>query len=480
MVGLIDFSLLGPGIDVSQGVNNYVNGLQRKADRQIQQAQLDHQNKLDARTDKIDARDDAQRAAFVAAVDPTTGQLDPDKARLAYASTGDADGLLKFEKSQAEARVAKRKDGIDQLGTIAQIAGSAVDQPSYDRALATAKGLGIDVSTLPPQFDPAKVNEMRLHALDAKSQLEEQHKQEQAELDEAKFGHQVEHDAATLGIQRGQLGVSQARFSEDRRHNRVSEATAAAGIQGAADPLDKTSITYVADQYRKTGQMPPLGMGKQAAAMRAAIIGEAARRDAAEGTTGADAAVNHADYHANRTALATISRTNSNILAFEDTANRNADYVLSTAKKGAGTTGMPLFNAWQQAGRRSIGGNPDVSRFDVAVKTFASEYAKVTSGASGGAVTSDSARHEIDSLINNAQTPAQLAAVISQAKIEMANRREALTDQREALRTQLRGAKPGGASAPGRAASPASITHIAVNGKGQRVGWNGSAWVSVK
>ena len=132
---------------------------------------------------------------------------------------------------------------------------------------------------------------------------------------------------------------------------------------------------------------------------------------------------------------------------------------------------MPVFNAWQQAGRTGLGGNPDVSRFNLAVQTFATEYAKVTSGASGGAVTSDSARHEMMGLINNAQTPAQLHAVIAQAKLEMGNRRIGLQQQVGEMTRSLKG---GNAPAP---AASSAITRTATNAQGHKVGWNGSAWV---
>ena len=107
-------------------------------------------------------------------------------------------------------------------------------------------------------------------------------------------------------------------------------------------------------------------------------------------------------------------------------------------RKGVAGTGVPVFNAWVQHGRTSWQGNPDVDRLNVAVQAFATEFAKVTSGASGGAVTSDSARHEIMGLINKAQTPQQLEAVISQAKIDMENRKKGLNDQSDEIRGRLR------------------------------------------
>jgi hypothetical protein len=209
----------------------------------------------------------------------------------------------------------------------------------------------------------------------------------------------------------------------------------------APAPMDPQAIDYVAQQYKATGQLPALGMGKQAAALRAQIIGRAAQLAKADGSFG-EAAGLHADFKANSAALTTLQRYSNQVLASERTAGMNADQVLQTMGKGAGTTGVPVFNSWVQHGRANWAGNPDVSRFNMAIGTFATEYAKVVSGASGGAVTSDSARHEIQAMINGAQTPEQLRAVISQAKTEMANRKKGLNDQASALRQAMRSAPP--------------------------------------
>ena len=222
--------------------------------------------------------------------------------------------------------------------------------------------------------------------------------------------------------------------------------------------LDDNAVDYVAQQYAATGQLPALGMGTKAAAMRARIIGRAAQLAKQGGISGTEAAGIHADFKANSAALATLQRTANQVLAYERTATMNADEVLRTMGEGAAKSGSPIINAWIQAGRKGVSGDPAVSRFNVAVQTFATEYARVTSGASGGAVTSDSARHEVMSMINNAQTPAQLKAVIDQTKRDMANRRKGLIGQANALRGSL-GTRPQGgqadAPAPAQRAAPA-------------------------
>lgn len=212
--------------------------------------------------------------------------------------------------------------------------------------------------------------------------------------------------------------------------------------QSSEVQLDEAGMNLAAEQYRTFGTLPAIGMGKAAATLRAQIISRAAKINTDSGISASDAMGNRADFHANQAALTTLSRTAAQVLASENTARANGQQVLTTMGKGAAGSGVPILNKWIQAGRTSVAGDADASRFNLAVQTFATEYAKVVSGATGGAVTSDSARHEIMGLINNAQTPQQLQAVISQANAEMANRRVGLEGQQNALRTRL-GSKPG-------------------------------------
>jgi hypothetical protein len=58
-----------------------------------------------------------------------------------------------------------------QLDAIARLAGSAYDQPSYEAALQRASQMGLDVSSLPRQFDPRLANQVLNEALTAKDRL---------------------------------------------------------------------------------------------------------------------------------------------------------------------------------------------------------------------------------------------------------------------------------------------------------------------
>ena len=82
---------------------------------------------------------------------------------------------------------------------------------------------------------------------------------------------------------------------------------------------------------------------------------------------------------------------------------------------------------------------PAIQKFDAAVRTAINEYAKVTSSATGGSVTSDSARKEVESMLNSAQTPEQVTAVTKLLRQEMGNRKAGYNKQIEEVKGMLGG-----------------------------------------
>lgn len=215
--------------------------------------------------------------------------------------------------------------------------------------------------------------------------------------------------------------------------------------------FDDATVNFYAQKVAAGGDLPTLGMGKEATAMRQAILAKAAGIQTGQGLTGSDSNLLHADVKTSTMALGQLQKTRTNIEAFERTALLNADQALKLAPKGlAGSA--PVFNRWLQAGRKGLSGDADLTQFNVAVNTVANEYAKIMSGASGGAVTSDSARKEAMDLLNNTQTADGFKGAIRQMQIDMHNRQQSLVEQENRLRGNIRGEGVSG-SAP-KAAPP--------------------------
>jgi len=206
-------------------------------------------------------------------------------------------------------------------------------------------------------------------------------------------------------------------------------------VSGGADAgtLTPAGIKFAALAYLKTGQMPNVGMG--AAGNRTKIINMAAELSkTTDGQVSVSKMIENAMQNkANSMAYAQLQKQADSITTFEETATLNADNAISAAEK-IGRTGIPIFNAWMNAGRKSITGNPDITAFNLAVRTFVNEYARITTSVTGGGVTSDTARKEVEDLITTAQTPAQFINALNMAKSDMENRVTAYATQFERIR----------------------------------------------
>lgn len=220
--------------------------------------------------------------------------------------------------------------------------------------------------------------------------------------------------------------------------------------------LDASTIDFYAQKVAAGGDMPQLGMGKDAASLRQAILQRAAQIQQGKGMSGGDSNLLHADTKSAGMALTALQKTRNNLDPFIKTFDGASAQVRALAPQGVGGS-IPVFNRWIQAGRQGVTGDPAVSKFNVAINAVANENAKIMSGASGGAVTSDSARHEAMSLINNAMTLDQLNAVLDQMHTDSTIRIRSLDDRAATLRGIISGNPSGGpaaSSSPGRQAAP--------------------------
>jgi hypothetical protein len=204
-----------------------------------------------------------------------------------------------------------------------------------------------------------------------------------------------------------------------------------------SDIMSDDEVNFYADRVAGGADLPPLGMGKDAAALRQRILGKAAQIAIDKGINGGQANLIHADLKANTRSLGDLTKLRTFVESAERTASLNADQVLRTAPAGVGGS-APIFNRWIQAGRKNVSGDPALSRFSLAVDTLANEYAKVmTTNTGTGGTTSDSARAEAHALLSKADTLQQLQATIHQMRIDMNNRRTALITQDHILRGNI-------------------------------------------
>lgn len=219
---------------------------------------------------------------------------------------------------------------------------------------------------------------------------------------------------------------------------------------GDDKPMSDEGIAYAGTMYRDKGVLPSFGNSRYAVQDRKRIIDWAANRDNKSADAAGGDIVTQAGVKADTGSLAQTTRYRNQVESFEETAQQSAKLIRSLAPKGLGPTGVPVIDSWMQAGRKAVG-NADVVKFGNAIDTFTSEYAKIMSGATGAAGSTDSARAKAEGLINKAQNADQLYGALDVMQQEMNIRRKSLIDQEAQIRDEL-GAVGGRKEAePGRA-----------------------------
>lgn len=71
-------------------------------------------------------------------------------------------GQFQRQDAQRKAQADQQQARIEQMTTTAKLLDDARDEPTYQRSLAAARQLGLDVSSAPPTFDPAWVDQQRM------------------------------------------------------------------------------------------------------------------------------------------------------------------------------------------------------------------------------------------------------------------------------------------------------------------------------
>jgi hypothetical protein len=223
--------------------------------------------------------------------------------------------------------------------------------------------------------------------------------------------------------QRAEQKAYQDKLLDLKQKEVAAKLKAAEGVIFTPQALDASS-----KRYAQTGQLPPMGMGKAGAQARAAVINKWAEDLNSSGSTVEEQVAKQNALKASSAELKKLQGQRGVVLAFAKTADKNLDIVEKLSGK-VNRTGIPVINRWLNAGKRSVTGDKDLAAFDAALRTAINEFAKVTSSATGGGVTSDAARREVESLLNDKHTPEQIQSVINTLRQEMGNRESAYDEQ---------------------------------------------------
>lgn len=225
--------------------------------------------------------------------------------------------------------------------------------------------------------------------------------------------------------------------------------------QVPAPGLTPEAIAGIGTMFGKTGQLPNFGMGKDAATMRANVLNSYFKGD-----PDGDPVLAGAIFSADKASLNKLQSNRDAVVTFENTAGRNLDLFLNQAKKIV-DSGSQWINKPLRAVDRAGLGSADQAAYDAARRVALSEIAKVVSNPNLTGQLSDSARHEVDTLVPESATLQQAYRVAGVLKQDMENRRieydKTLAEVKGRLGGNKNGAQPN--APPATAPTQPKITH---------------------
>lgn len=235
------------------------------------------------------------------------------------------------------------------------------------------------------------------------------------------------HNVEMERIQKLQVGRESAANAETMRHNKATEAQ-----NEAAPTLSPDALKLTAHQFAMTGQLPPMGMGKQGASVRTSIINEAANQ-----YKDLDLPSQVAAYKANQKSLTNVTETLDTLESFSKAAGKNLDQFVTLASK-LPDTGVPWANMPIRLLNDKLVGAEWAPAVNAARAVATREVARITGDPKLKGVLSDAARHEVDSLVPGDITFAQLKRVIPVLKADMDNVHTSLNEQKTAIQGRIK------------------------------------------
>ena len=148
-----------------------------------------------------------------------------------------------------------------------------------------------------------------------------------------------------------------------------------------------------------------------------------------------------AEYAAAAKAFADRTKYSAAVEQLQGFVDKQSNLVLQYLDKGT-AGGVPVFNAWIQAGRKAMG-DPDVDRFHLTLQGHAREHQRVLTSPLSNAQLSVSAQKTGDELLNLAKTPEQIRALIGVIKQETANARQQSDKTLDDMRARMRNINAG-------------------------------------
>lgn len=436
------------GVDASIPLDVNTQGID--VGKLMSMAQFAHQIRQEQRSEQTN---NALRQIMLSpdAIDPKTSSITPNALKKIMQVDPETGIKLQGQELEQQMKMAQTKHYESENGKLSfdamtGIAGAAYD--AYDQAKKTgaseadARQAGIKVRNSGVQNNGGLISDA-----DADKLVNSPFEPDQAK--------------AFAGLNKEWSGAKSKEGEEDERgrHDKAMEDVAGRRVDATLANQAPTpgqdsedALNYAAQVYREKGTLPTLGMGKAGAQFRMKVIQRAAEQAKAEGGGAAQDIGTQSAIKGDTSSLTNISRIADSAEAYENTALQNMKIVREKMPAGAVSIG-PWLGKWVQSGRVGVGG-ADVPPYAAALTTVANEYAKVMSGSTGAQGSTVDSRKEAAEMLNSAQTPEQVNAVLDVMSRDMANKKESYKGQRDEIQKRIQGAGLGNAAAAPKKALP--------------------------
>lgn len=215
--------------------------------------------------------------------------------------------------------------------------------------------------------------------------------------------------------------------NRDKAREEIAKREIVTRVELTQPKLSQDAVEMAADYVNQKGTLPP-GLGFSNPRMRQQILDRAAQKAKEIGIGEGGWAAREANFKANQAELTRIQTQRGPVLAFARTTERNLDIATDLSNR-VDRTQIPVVNRWLVSGQQQWLGDPKTAAFAAATRTAINEYARVTTTTTGGGVTSDQARKEVEAMLSTAQTPEQFREVVNTLRLEMRNRIKGYEDQ---------------------------------------------------
>jgi hypothetical protein len=365
--------------------------------------------------------------------------------------------LGEASKTAADQQTAR----LDHIGRLAQ---NVLDTPEplqpaaweQTRKYAIQNGWA-DEQSLPAEWNSDTANLLRnfqQQAISAKDQVELKERIAQNVAEREHWTTQDKLRAQEIGKLNSpaQLAMQAAKGDKDAANAlKILEAQSIRERQ-ASNPVINLSLPaqqMLAQKTLETGVAPTFGRGA-AGQTQASIYNLAAQKD-----PNANLAANSANLKADQESLKNLQKQADSLHAYGGKFMKNLDQFEAITKEMR-NSGIPYVNMPVRMLDEKLLGKDIYGAFNVARTVAATEGGRVlTGGGNLGGVVSDSARHEIETLLDKNATLGQWLSAIKQLRIDYNNAESAMNHQLDTIKGRM---THSGQQQPSAAAGKADYT----------------------